>query len=275
MKHIFTCLLTALLTFTLQADEFVNIKALPKAENIQIFLSHPRTGTNWTVTSLEILTNRKVRFLHSYATNRYAPANTNRLGLHLSHQKPIIYRTHGTMYRKVDPTKNQLFMIIRDPRETIIRMYKLNALGKFDVEEFNESYKLRIKNYLRPIQDFDAWPEENRHCFYYEDLVQNPEKTFSDLLDFLKEPKNKLSHFIENIDKYSRKTRQAYNNQWKKGAAGSMSKGKDVHYHAKTAPQHVLDKIVEGIREEAGEELYQKYLSHYFEETTTDADSNE
>lgn len=260
-------LLAVLCAVALKPSLFSHPYDFSRAQNMQIFLSFPRTGTNWTLAGLQFLTHRRVHYINQYPDLQNRPSVHNKLNVNLSMHKPPIYRTHGfpgKTLKQINREKNQLFMIIRDPVETVIRMFKRNRGGIFDAHQFKTSHQEIVKKYVELIRILDRWPEKTRHYFFYEDLLSKPYTIFSQLLDFLKEPAGQLEDFIQNIDHYSTLTRLAYNKQWKNKSAGSLSEGKCLHYHAKAAEQSIIDTITKAIYKECGERLFNKYLRHYF-----------
>lgn len=253
---------------SLKADSIPIYKSLNQAQNMQLFLTHPRTGTNWTIAALQILTHRRVCSITQYNMQNRARTSTNLLEIQLDTSKPPIYRDHGypgSCHKALDPHKNQLFIIIRDPIETILRSFKLNETGQFEIDKFQKTYKSAVFKYVELIRFFDKWPKKTKHFFYYENLIKEPGKTLARLLRFLGESDKRLDHFISNIDIYRAKTLDAYDKTYKSSSAGAISKGKDLHHHAKSVSHEMIKALYEAVRKEAGEKLFDRYLSHYFE----------
>lgn len=93
-------------------------------EGQMILLTSPRSGTNLTVCSLQILTRRPlINFLLEKIQNPH-PVYYNRINLELDETKPCFFSTHKTKYIKmISSKKNKLMLLIRNPIEMVMRVH--------------------------------------------------------------------------------------------------------------------------------------------------------
>ncbi|MCP5492326.1 MAG: sulfotransferase domain-containing protein [Chlamydiales bacterium] len=250
-------LIMVLLNCTFYPQGFSN--QLDNAHNETFFLSLKRTGTNWTLAALQVLTNRYIVPAENYPSRVDNKPNRNRLQLSLNESKPPFYRTHYVdLLESVCKEDNKLFIIIRDYRETTLRYLKQNK----NKEILYHNYDYLVDDYIRMLAYFEAWPEENRHYFYYEDLIEKPKETLKSLVEFLGESDADLESFMKHHDDYKNKVADSYHSMWHI-IGGSISRGADVRYHASRAPVSLVAEIENVFANSVPENLRSKYLGRY------------
>ncbi len=243
-------MILVLLFLSTNVSAKADLEAFKKAKDCAFCMSMQRTGTNWTLASLEYLTGRKVQEnLMRIPSTKF---NIFKAPMYVSHYPAEI--------ALVCKKKNKLIMLIRDYREVLLRYAKTNpdaqlVLKNMDVEKTINRYKMMI-------QEYENWPENNRHCVYYEDLLNNPENTFRSLLFFLNESDRKLDSFINNIDIHKKAVLDAYNVRYKR-LGGAISRGTDVHYHAKDISDQDIEALDKAVMEYLPKNLWKKYLRRY------------
>lgn len=231
-----------------------------------VFMSYPRTGTNWSLASLQVLTNRPITGIgNGIPTHTHS---RNRLGLNLSLTKSPIYRTHSLMNRRdYHNPKLKLLMIVRNYREVMLRHLSLNHSCKMQsissIAELRKYIKMQVTHYLQLIQQFDKRTDGKKYYYTYESLLTDPRKTLTQILEFLEEPTDRINAFMENYNVYQQQVLDSYHEQWKSRAGGSMSKGKSTKYHVDRAPKSVIKLIDALVKREAGPDIWNKYLACY------------
>ena len=232
-----------------------------KIRNSTVFLSQPRTGTNWTMASVQKLTGRPFLPLDRWPANHIDQNGYNRLDVQLDLSKPCIYHTHSPEWvAKMQGQSNHLLVILRNYKERTIRMHKevirKNPGVKLDHYCTDNSHYQGLVNLIKV---YENWPENRRHLFYYEDLLLKPEKTLSDILSFINESDEKLPEFIENIKAYSQQTVDHY------GHKRSYSRGQDIYYHTRGISSRLLRRMDNLMRSAAGAKYWSKYFARFHE----------
>lgn len=240
-----------------------NSPSSPKQmENAIVFYSFPRSGTNWTIAGLQVLTRRRAAHLDAYprlSKTSFAP-HWNRLNIKLDSTKSPIYRSHYGKY--VAGKNNKIIMVLRDYRETFLRLCftRSGSYKHIRVLETPE-VKFALKRLKKLLKAFEYVPDKDRHLFFYEDLITNPENTFRGLLDFLGEPDTYFEHFIKNLDHYRKISVASYHHQHR-----SYSKGKSTNYHKEKTPAWMIAAIDKMVESAVGPYLFDKYLKQYKKE---------
>ena len=233
-------------------------KNIPVEDNLgrkTFFLSYPRSGTHWFMYSLTFLTNRLCL--------------DNRFHLDIDSQKPYIHQTHNLdSYKNLYSSPNY-FNSQKDILILIIRNYKEAMLRNFPNSTFNgilnhiknpSSYPIGFR-YFTNLKYFDLWNPQNRFLIYYEDLLEQPEKVFSDLLKFLKEENSSLKEFIFHLKNHKEYCISVYNS---KSFGPAYSKGTDLFYHSKKLTKQQRTTIDNTIKKHYPE-YFKKYLRRYEE----------
>ncbi len=243
-----------------------NHNVLRSAENETFFLSFPRTGTTWTLNSIQYLTRRYTPridyFPLSESISRFPFNNMqdfNFLFLDLDASKPPIYAVHTPEYLdKLCPKKNNLIMVVRDYREALLRSAKYNQEGALNFEQIDRD---RINTYLNLLVYYENWP--GRKLIYrYEDLVLRPWVCMKKILKFLGEPIDRLGEYQANIDDLRARAVIGYHAK-NENKGGSISNGKDIHHHARNCDPKLVRILDKSVKTLASPLIWKKYLARY------------
>lgn len=252
MKHIlFTFVI--LPGFLFAAFDFSHPESI---ENLEILLTKERSGTNWTIAILQILTRKPVALFDE------SKNVTNRLKLELDNTKSPLYRTHDVLpgMRKIDPSKNKLLMTLRNYKECVFRKNKNPMQFYNDVISERGSFK----HYIDNLRFFDSWSnEETKHLIYYEDLITEPRENITHLLNFFDENTDNLDDFFNHYDYWRDLVMASYDKQHKVTTKRMVSSNGDkTIFHSVEIPLFLQKKIDKHIKEHYPE-LWKKYLSRY------------
>ncbi|MCB1118070.1 MAG: sulfotransferase domain-containing protein [Chlamydiia bacterium] len=231
-----------------------------KQQGPVLLISAQRSGTNWSLACLQFLTRRYLSHLLSYPalcetsfTQQY-----NRLDLQLERRKPYLFRTHDLPTNHKLLPKIKKIMILRNYREVALRYCKFNPDG------FNKiaAKGAKMISYITLLQRFDALPDKDKMLFYYEDLIQDPRRTLSSILNFINEPCTRMDEFMENIAVLKKRCADSYYNQMS-NIGGPISRGSSISYHSDQSSPEILEKIDAIVKKLAGDHIWDKYLKHY------------
>ncbi|MES2272666.1 MAG: sulfotransferase domain-containing protein [Chlamydiota bacterium] len=256
------CFLTvALVLFsTLFGSEYsANFNHPEQVQGVDIFLTYPRSGTNWTMGILQILTRKPVINLHLHGEAKFDKfhISVNRLGFDLDKTKSPLCRTHTPdLIKKINRNKNKLLFNLRNYKECIVRNHFLSA-DELKNSVLNETSE--FKKYIDNLKCFDNWPEQNKHIIYYEDLIKYPKIEIPKLLAFMNENAIDLESFYSNFDYWRNLVLGSYQNQH--GLECSSGGDKEV-FHSKEFPIETLKEIDQYIKGKYPH-LWEKYLSRY------------
>jgi len=259
LKHLFqiTVFLTVGYAHALLDLDLPNPRRPHAVEGCEFLLTNMRAGTNLTICSLQILTNKPVRFFTPSLIEKDDLLGVNRLNIEVDYTKKILFRTHDSDIEKVPNDKNQLLMVLRNPKEVLLGfMYD-------DPDTFTEflDSESAFLGYLDRIRTYDNWPEENKLLIYYEDLILEPENVLPEILDFFNESHDKLAMHLNNVEEDRLKISMSYQKQHKIGG-GPLSRTQDIFFHSKKIPKELLQKADELLKK-INPELWEKYLYRY------------
>ena len=212
----------------------------------QVFiLSYPRSGTNWTRYIIQ----------HIYPENIVGEAgNLNFIHHHLVEIMP-------------DPEEFPLVFCLRNYRECVIRNTRKDhctpvidnreltweQIIDIDRDKITSDPGGTMSNYMRNIEIYDQWPGK-KHLVRYEDMVEDPVSTITELAWFLEVLPGE---FLVDIDKHIESSLEFY-----AGYQGTYTEGKSTRFHQYLVSEdvrHLLDKKIESFNPA----LYEKYLSQY------------
>lgn len=188
-----------------------------------LLASYSRSGTNW------------IRYIVEYISGCPTPGQ-KRL---ISGNNYYVDRAHRAY--PVMKFYKRVVLIIRDYRECILRYYKGTWSDHPDVVALltDEGLKQPACWYIKNIEAFDAFQGE-KLLIYYEDLLEKPEETITELSEFLGLDQKKTQFFLEDIDVHFQNSVNAYTRGGKRSETSST---KDVSFHAKT--KLTLDQVKE------------------------------
>lgn len=183
--------------------QLIDINDPEEIQNTEFLITFPKSGTNLTITSLQLFTKKPVR--RPEQPMRDDLLGLNRLHLDLDPSKKILYRRHviDPYFYKIDPTKNKLLMVLRNYKECI------NSLQHYSPEEFLEAIlneksikkKATFSHYINNLSFFENWSDDStKLLIYYEDFILDPKTTIIQLLDFFDETVENFDEIWENYE---------------------------------------------------------------------------
>jgi hypothetical protein len=220
-----------------------------------ILLSFPRSGNTWIRYCIEYITKRPTGNPYTFAKDPREKSINSPLGnsfdLGVNLKKPIVIKDHGCGDFPLNEA-NYLIFVVRDYKECLIR----NTV----------SYQAALDSLLEPnslfmnnIKIYDRWDSKKRLFLYYEDIITNLEASLLKIADFFQEGHENIQPFLDDIERHKKNALEIYDQ-----AGGSVTKGKDLHFHANKLTQFQRLQLDEAC-ENNDPELYQKYLIKYKE----------
>jgi len=256
------------ISLSLNASEIPNFADLSQTENAILFLSTPRSGSNWISGCLSAITRKPISWLHWKRTffqsiRRHDPSY-NRLKLHLVTGKPLLYRTHYEFdeLMQIPSDRNKLIFVTRNPKELIFRAFFLSSPGMdFPSTQFLDEFLI---DYLPPFEIYDKWADENRFLVFYEDFIENDDSILLDLIVFMKEEPCYWEDFSSNKQSYFSRLIKSYQRQHKEnlGGASSSKSGPQAIYYTQYVSADVLKEIDEYIQKKSPL-IWEKYLKRF------------
>ncbi len=179
-------------------------------------LSHPRSGNHWVRFLVEWFSGRPtLGCLGNKETDIPIHKGFNDERDSLKHvdedSNPILIKAHNIS--EIINNDMGIIIILRDPKETI-------------VSHWRNINKERMDQYISLIKLFDEF-EGNKKIIYYEDLINNPKKEITEILDFLNINKDRIEEFMEDYEYYFKTSVNFY----KKNRKGrGQTEGKDLKF---------------------------------------------
>lgn len=228
------------------------------------------SGNTWLRYCLEFLTKRPtLKYRTSYknvdkilldTTTKHMklPIN-NTIPLGVDYSKPPIFKVHQfrlvSPLEKVNRKSNAIFiLLLRNPKECVLRNSSCN-FQKAAAHLGNPNF-----SFYQNLKIFNKWNPKTRKIVYYEDLIERPEKTLKELLDFLGEDDQHLSEFMQNYAFHKEQSLEFY----KFTNHASKSKGASaIFYSTKLSSEErtALDDVIKSTQPL----LWDKYLIRYAE----------
>ena len=205
---------------------------------INILLSYPRSGNHLVRFFIELLTETQTNGCKGNRKDIPVYKNTYEIEVPFNIKedetdKDIIqyYKYHNP--NEIKDQVNRLIMIIRNPREVLLRHHanKMVYSGKLD----------SFDKYFQSI-DYYNKADCKKILFYYEDIVNNREEFINELYNFLEcDNQDKLSYVIENIDMLYKTCAGATNRGW-----GGINSDSVNYYYPKIDPDTkvIFDKYI-------------------------------
>tara|TARA_Y100001973_G_C5173384_1_gene320429 strand:- start:225 stop:1079 length:855 start_codon:yes stop_codon:yes gene_type:complete len=254
-----------------------NLTVYPKVrkENNDILLSFPHSGNTFTRYFLEIVTRRPtwgyfMVQLDPY-TNEVLSAEGDGLDGPLLlltpdnnfpwidregffYGKPIFKRHIVESDKNIgdwpfDPEKDNIIMILRNPRELFYREYTVRTLrGESNVfQNFFPEYFSNLKYYKSHTG--------KKIILRFEDLKNNPQKFFGDLGKFVNAEESLVNSFIENIDFFRAQSFDLYDFIHNKTI---KSQRKNMEYYENRVPDFIKTWADEEINKNI--DLYKEFF---------------
>lgn len=246
--------------FTLfNPEKLPELRQPEKVAGAEFFLGYPRSGNNWTMAILQILTRRPIKEIQFVKRKVYSRV-LDPLHLEIDPLKPTLYRTHLVLpvLEKIDPHKNKLLFVLRNYKECIVRECGYDPL-KLENSVLTNSGG--FKQYIDDLIFFDSgWKDEaTKQLIYYEDLIMQPRHTVEKLLAFFQEKPAMLNDFFDNFEYWRTLVITKYSEVHH---TMPSSQGDKKVFHTKDFPFETLQRIDQHIKREYPQ-LWEKYLSIY------------
>lgn len=261
-------LLFVILNLFLPACIFCEVNPSPNV----IVLTPQRCGTHWLLYSIRHLTKASpIKGLQKNGTlfendSQFdffgEPINWNTYFLiHVHHPNSIIWQ---------DPQENKLILIIRDYKESILRMFSNFSYIK---DVIGKKHNDPIFNILPPFYGVITWYFENLEYFeqfkgekflvYYEELLLQSENVYRNILSFLNASDQFLEDFMNELELHKDVCLNYYDSK----SFGSETKGKNLKFHSKKIKEEELIEFDQLVQDNYPN-LWEKYLSRYKESNT-------
>ena len=212
--------------------------------DLPLLASYSRSGTNW------------VRYFLESVTGRPTPGQTR---LHRGHDY-CIDRAHRAF--KVMHRYQKVVLLVRDYRECILRHHQKiwSAYADPITLLMDEGLEQPPLWYIRNLQAFDKF-QNDKLLLYYEDLVQEPGSTLSQLASFLVLDSSRTAAFLQNIKTHQSASVKAYEGG---GHKSESLYSKDLNYHAKTKLTPDQVRAFDRFYFSRYPEIANKYLARYY-----------
>ncbi len=225
-------------------------------ENRIFFLTHPRSGTNWSFYIMQYFTQRPISYYYTYHEAYDLPQDFTKPFIHHCHDANFFNEIFGHYSYLKAPNKNKdkLFILIRDPTETFFR-----EKDSFNtaVSQLYEESPYGVESFFNNLSFYDSWSSKTKLLIYYEDLINYPNEIIKEILFFLDDSINSLDNFMLNYEEHKQKTVKYYDE-----VHHSYSKGDCVDFHQKKY-SHQEKKNLQNLIKEKDPILWNKYLKRY------------
>ncbi|MCF7853145.1 MAG: sulfotransferase [Simkaniaceae bacterium] len=238
-----------------------------------ILCSEPSSGNSWCRYALEYLSKRpSTRYFFDYQYDRKSYFSLPEKERHwfnainpswgiqfpdigIDFSKAPILKHHDVtnVYQKaglqplIYPSKDKLILIVRDYKELY---YRNSSSNRAPIES-------TLGNYFNLLEFYYYYPEDKKILVYYEDLLSEPNKFFSSLLEFTGDSKDYLEEFIEQIEFHSGRCASLYNIP-----KHAKSLGKKNFRYSNQVHRSALLKLEQEVKEKHPI-IFDKYLKKY------------
>lgn len=238
------------------------------SQNVTV-LTPQRCGTHWLLYSIRHLTKASpVRGLQKDGTpfkqdSQFdlfgEPLNWNTYFLiHVHHPNSIIWQGHQ---------QNKLIVIIRDYKESILRMFNnfshiKDTIGKKHDDAIFKNlppYYGVITWYFENLEYFEQF-EGEKFLVYYEELLLQPERVYRNILSFLGASDQFLEDFMNELEAHKKVCLKYYDSY----CFGSETQGKNLKFHSNKISKEELTEFDQLVKD-SYPNLWEKYLSRYKE----------
>lgn len=230
---------------------------MDKGESINILLSYPRSGANWTRFLIEYFSDWSTMAEHKQENNKNSyPLHHNFSEIDSTGKSDSrkFYHIHG--YKNHNDTK--LILVVRNYKECIVRHNYIRHLH-ITPEIFIDIKQQLTDIYIKALSVYDKYPGDKLYI-EYENLIDDEliKIEIQKICDFLSvtDSKNKINSFMENIDKFRKLSSVFY-----KRLGPTITDGKTRIFHTDKltlSQQQEMDEIVKDYPH-----LYNTYLKKY------------
>lgn len=213
-----------------------------------LLLSYPRSGNTWCRYFIEYVSEMPTRGCGDAIYDNYTKRNPHNLNYR---SIPIVKKEHfASECSNYNPNKDNIILLIRNPKECIIRHNGLNVLSNKKLIGFLDKYMLNLKLYNKFTN--------KKMLVYYEDIIGNFKIESKRILDFLNLKLDRYYTFMKNYDYHRERCIEIYS----KKQTISITKGKKEIYHSKLKNFENIN--MDSIIDKTYPELKKIYLSRYF-----------
>ncbi len=218
---------------------------------INVLLSYPRSGNHLVRFFIELITETQTNGCkyNDHDIPIYKNVFDSEIPFNINEESKLIKYNKYHNSNEIDDTIDQLILIVRNPREVLLRQcdYKMTFSGTW----------CSFDHYFRGI-DFYNNATCNKKLFYYEDIITNKKEFIVELYDFLGHNNpEKLKYILDNIDSLYTLSSNGKNRAW-----GGINSNSLNYYYPKldSETKIVFDKY---ITEKLSDEKY-KFLASKF-----------
>ncbi len=239
------------------------MEALLANSQPKIFLlSALRSGNTWMRYCIEVLTERPTaEFMFKIRPDALP------FGLICDHPidmaKAPVWKAHilddlnCLGRRPYNNKEDHLILLIRNPKETIIRETGSAALGALTSGEGRKNFQ----RYFENLAIYDEW-QGKKYLIYYEDFMTNPRRILEKIVDFLGDSQEKFDDFFAHYQEHKIKSIKLYADYF---YTQSITKGEDLLAHSRKLSRDHRNELDVWI-DKNYRHLWQKYLKEKFSE---------
>lgn len=241
----------------LRCEESREFDKLSEAENLVIFLSSPRSGSNLITCSLQAIVRKPIG---NFNTQGIHKNGSKRLELDWVSHVPFLYRVHSAeKIRELPSDVNKLIFVTRNPKELFFRQHSISSLKDLKTEKINH----KLNQYLSRFKFYESWDPYNRCMVFYEDFInQENEEILLELLDFMGEEPKFFDDYVKNKEKYLNVILSSYRDQHGNKAGKSSLHGSQAIYYTKNKDPELL-KHIDRVLQEKAPVIWEKYLKRF------------
>lgn len=230
-----------------------------KVENEWLVLTYLHSGTNWTMSVVQIM-NQNPIYMLDYLRHGDTREQWNHSGVEVDYTKSRLCFTHESYIipKGLDPSRNKLLVVLRNYKECLVQTLQwtpsefLNGITKD-----HRDYKIYIDN----LYYYDEWGDPStKLLIFYEDLISDPATQITRIAKFFDIEDSKVEEFMENYDYWREVVYQGYARQHIHDPP--TSGGNKKVYHSKDFPLEILREADHHIKERHPM-IWDKYLSRY------------
>ena len=265
---LFAILFTSPLLFS-QATQVSQTIRPNQIQDSLIAVASCRGGSHLFRLVLQHFTKRPLYCINTRPDIPFSLKYKNDLDLILDQNKrPIYYTCIPAKVNKINPSTNQIVLLIRNPKELLISIAKRTITGRHP--DMSKGAQIAFitdymkKNYTSPIakiKAFERWPEDRRLLIAYEDLISDRQNTIEKLMAFLGEDPAIVKPNLKKFEELQKQSIADYNEAHKR-SGGSLSNGSHSVFHSNDLPKEALQAF-DQLLQTKYPDLWEKYLSRY------------
>jgi len=224
-------------------------------------ISYPRSGLHWTLYQLVSLSH-KAACQGNFSYHYWDRDVLHNFGEYPNPNNILLYTSHVLHDSTNISSTDKLILLIRDYKECLPRNIGYDIDRMSSIISLDPNYT-RLENsydvgfaYFVNLYKFNEF-EGEKLIIYYEDLVVNPKKVITNVLDFLNVTPINLNEFYQELIYHKKKCLERYRVQ-----GGSKSRGRDIHFHKKKLGPRLIKTLDNLVKTHHGL-LWENYLKRY------------